>query len=198
MTHTPAEAADRPVVVGIAGTDHHRFDRLVTWLDRWAEQRDGVTCIVQHGTSKAPTFARGVQLVAHDELLRLVGRASAVVCHGGPGAITEARAAGLLPIVVPRDPRLGEHVDGHQQRFAALMSGKGLIRVARSGDELGRLLDDALAAPRPRPETDPDSPQRQAVERFALLVRGLLPDAPAGKAPRRARKVVDGTQRHGE
>ena len=39
----------------------------------------------------------------------------------------DARGAGHVPICVPRDPALGEHVDGHQQRFAAVMHDEGMV-----------------------------------------------------------------------
>ena len=38
-----------------------------------------------------------------DQLAELLLSADAVVTHGGPGLIMEARAAGHCPIVVPRD-----------------------------------------------------------------------------------------------
>ncbi len=58
--------------------------------------------------------------MSHDRLEELLAQATVVVCHGGPGTVTEARDAGHVPLCMPRDPELGEHVDDHQQRFAAL------------------------------------------------------------------------------
>ena len=40
----------RPLVFVTVGSDHHRFDRLVSWVDAWAAGRD-VDCVIQYGTS---------------------------------------------------------------------------------------------------------------------------------------------------
>ena len=63
------------------------------------------------------------------------------MCHGGPGLITEAREAGHVPLCVPRDPQLGEHVDGHQQRFAALAAREGVVRTVQSQEAFDDELD---------------------------------------------------------
>ncbi|WP_207619818.1 glycosyltransferase [Nocardioides sp. IC4_145] len=135
------------LVVAMVGTDHHPFERLVTWMDAAAVQHPDVHFVVQHGVSPAPVVAEGRAYLAHGELERLLARASVVVCHGGPGIVTEAREAGHLPLCVPRDPGFGEHVDDHQQRFADLVGRVGVVRVARTFQDFGRELDQALAGP---------------------------------------------------
>ena len=44
----------------------------------------------------------------------------------------DARGLGHVPVCVPRDPSLGEHVDGHQQRFATLVDRAGVVVRADS------------------------------------------------------------------
>jgi hypothetical protein len=71
----------------------------------------------------------------------------AVVTHGGPSTVMDARVAGRLPIVVARHPDLGEHIDSHQVRFSRHLARHCLARVV---DELGPLeieLERALADP---------------------------------------------------
>jgi UDP-N-acetylglucosamine transferase subunit ALG13 len=76
--------------------------------------------------------------------------ATVVVCHGGPGIIMEAREAGHVPLCMPRDPHLGEHVDGHQQRFAAVVAGAGVVRAVSSLESFDHELAIALVqAPGP-------------------------------------------------
>jgi UDP-N-acetylglucosamine transferase subunit ALG13 len=132
-----------PLLLVLLGTDIHPFDRLVTWVQRWLADSGAAAprCFVQYGSSAAP------ESPAHDELQRLVGEASVVVCHGGPATIAECRQAGRLPIVVPRDPALGEHVDGHQQRFARMFGRSGLVRLAETEGELRAALDRAVREP---------------------------------------------------
>lgn len=139
----------RPLVLVSVGTDHHPFDRLIDWVDAWLEAGAAgrVDCVVQHGTSKAPRLARGGALIPHEELQQLMRDADVVVSHGGPTTIMEARRRGLVPVVVPRDGAAGEHVDNHQQLFAARMADKGLAVVAGSQAELADVLERALADP---------------------------------------------------
>nr|WP_246290489.1 glycosyltransferase [Nocardioides marinus] len=61
--------------------------------------------------------------------------------------IMEARALGHLPLVVPRDPRLGEHVDDHQQRFARRAAEAGLVQAVGSVEELAVGLRRRLRRP---------------------------------------------------
>jgi UDP-N-acetylglucosamine transferase subunit ALG13 len=141
------------LVVALTGTDHHPFERLVQWVDAAAARRRDVQFVVQYGMSSAPQVAQGHRFIVHDHLVSLMSRASAVVCHGGPGLITDARDAGHVPLCVPRDPDLGEHVDGHQQRFAALAARDGAVRTILSqqafDDELDGVLSQAAAVRAP-------------------------------------------------
>ena len=133
------------LVIALSGTDHHPFPRLVDWVDAAAARHPDVRFLVQHGaTTPAPTLADGVDYLTRDELTRLLGEADVAICHGGPGTIMDARAAGHLPLCVPRDPALGEHVDGHQQRFAAAVGEAGVVRHVTSAESFHETLDQAL------------------------------------------------------
>jgi UDP-N-acetylglucosamine transferase subunit ALG13 len=154
------------------GTDHHPFDRLIQWVDAWLPET--VKCVVQYGTSAPPLRAEGVAYLDHGALNSLLDEAAVVVCHGGPTTITESRRHGRRPIVVPRSPALGEHVDDHQQRFCARMEAKGLI--SQAGDEAAFrvLMDHALEVP-----GDFDVPAyggdvAESVARFGDLVADLM------------------------
>ncbi len=154
------------------GTDHHPFDRLVTWVDAWLP--DGVKCVVQHGTSAPPRRAEGVAYLDHGELTGLLNDAAVVVSHGGPTTITESRRHGVRPIVVPRSPALGEHVDDHQERFCARMAAKGLISSAADEQAFRALLDSALADPDGFAVRADDGDVAQSVARFGRLVDDLM------------------------
>ena len=113
--------APRAVVI-LVGTDHHRFDRVVEWADRHQAAHPEEHVFVQYGQSNPPARARGASFLEPPELKAEIAGADVVITHGGPGTIHDARSAGHRPIVLPRDPRHGEHVDDHQQRFAGLVS----------------------------------------------------------------------------
>lgn len=134
-----------PLVVALAGTDHHPFERLVEWVDAAAERHRDARFVIQHGSSRPPMVAEGHRFIVHDHLVALLSVAAVVVCHGGPGLITEAREAGHLPLCVPRDPGRGEHVDDHQLRFAAMADREGLVRTVLSREAFRKGLDDSLA-----------------------------------------------------
>jgi UDP-N-acetylglucosamine transferase subunit ALG13 len=168
-------AAVRPLVLCFLGTDHHPFERLVAWCDALATSRPDVDVLVQHGKSSPPRVADGRAFVGRDDLDALLGRASVAISHGGPGLISEIRAAGLQPIAVPRDPERGEHVDGHQVRFVDRLAQRGLVEVVVSElsllDSVSRRLAHPLAA-----RVDPAADEARvlaSVRRFAGLVEEL-------------------------
>lgn len=182
-THLPS---DRPLVLVTVGSDHHRFDRLVSWVDSWAASRsDEVDCLVQHGPADPPRHALGVDFMPHSELIRLMAGATAVVVQGGPMSIVETREAGRIPIAVPRLPQLHEVVDEHQVTFARRWAEEEMLVLAEDEASLHRALDDMLAAPdQGRVETDPEHERQmaEAVERVAHIAADLLNHA-ADAAP---------------
>ena len=131
-------AVKRTLFVSV-GTDHHRFDRLVGWVVDFAVAHPDWAVALQHGRTPQPQGPANLEAFAfcdHGRLQELFAGSDAVVSHGGPATITEARRTGHLPVVVPRDPQHGEHVDGHQMLFAARLAAAGLVTLARSGAEL--------------------------------------------------------------
>lgn len=170
VTNAPAMPAP-PFVFVTVGTDHHPFDRLVEMSERWAAQR-GISCFIQTGTSRAAVS--GTDYLPYPTMAEAMRRSVAVVSHGGPATIMLARQCGRVPIVVPRDPERGEHVDGHQQEFSRWMAAKGQIVLAHEPADLERHLDGALADPsRYRVEAGREE-TAAAVARFATLVDDLL------------------------
>lgn len=135
------------LVVALVGTDHHPFGRMVDWIDDAATRHPDVHFLVQHGATRAPLVAEGHAFLTHDRLTEVLGEATVVVCHGGPGTIADAREAGHVPLCVPRDPALGEHVDGHQLRFARIVGEVGFVREITSHEAFDLELERALSQP---------------------------------------------------
>jgi len=177
----------RPLVLVAVGTDHHPFDRVIAWIDRWLEEGTlPARVIVQHGTAAAPRLAEGHPLLDHETMQSAMAEADLVICHGGPATITEARRHGHLPICVPRDPRLGEHVDEHQQLFARRMAGVGVVRLAETEPQLRSALAEALDHPdrfRLTTSSDRAAELPEAVHRIGEIVRGLTAPDTAGVSP---------------
>ncbi|MFG1883003.1 glycosyltransferase [Micromonospora sp. NPDC049102] len=159
------------------GTDKHPFDRLVNWLAQWHEGAGPIGLTVQHGHTDAPPLPGAVPFLGHDALQEAMADADLVVCHGGPATILEARRHGHLPIVVPRDPARGEHVDDHQQLFARRLGAAGLVALCETREE----LHDALVAGQADPsryavQADPAAHEarRAAVARVGQIVDDLV------------------------
>lgn len=141
------EAAIPSLVVCSVGTDHHPFNRLVGWLDEWSAQNPLTEVVIQYGTADKPKFAFGEELIPHENLLQLFSRAALVVCHGGPSTVMDVRMAGKLPVVVPRDPTHGEHVDGHQISFGRHIAAHELGETVADKEALFAHVDLAIVKP---------------------------------------------------
>ncbi len=173
-----------PLVFGTVGTDHHPYDRLVRWMASWAEQRGSVArVVVQTGTTDPVPGIECIPFTTVGGLGELIGEARLVVSHGGPSTILEARRAGHLPIVAPRRPELGEHVDGHQVRFTGWMAEQGKVLLVSTEAELHATLDAALADPA-FARIPPEASNREEVSAaFGELVDDLV----ARRRPPRSR-----------
>ncbi|WP_306370011.1 glycosyltransferase [Nocardiopsis sp. CC223A] len=185
--------SDHPDVVVSIGTDHHAFDRLVRWIDDYALTHRDLRILVQHGHSAQPRAASGAPFLPGEDLGGLMRAARVVVTHGGPGTIVQARRAGHLPVVVPRDPELGEHVDDHQLLFVSRLEEAGRVRACSSPQQLYALLDKALASPedfRIDPQDD-EGAVRSALRAGALI--DLVAPGTGDPAPEPRRSTEEAT-----
>jgi UDP-N-acetylglucosamine transferase subunit ALG13 len=169
------EGVAEPDVLVLVGTDAHPFDRMVAWVDSWLSSRaDPLTCLIQYGTSSPPRVATAEAYLDHASVQELMRRAAVVVMHGGPTTISEARRFGHRPIVVPRVPGLGEHVDDHQVRFTARLDDAGLIDLVGSADALSRAIEDTLRSGGPRTQDGDDAESTRAAIAFGEVVDTVL------------------------
>lgn len=150
------------------GTHHQQFDRLVRAADRAAIVL-GEEVVVQAGATRIPApHARVVSVLLPDVFDAYLREARVVVLHAGSSSFLQARALGRRPIVVPRRPEHGEHVDDHQLRFArslppeeaAVVEAEALVDAIRIHHELVRA----------------EGPDRSRIfcERFGPLVDALV------------------------
>ena len=164
---------DAPFVFVTVGTDHHPFDRLVSWVDDWSA-RSGVACFLQSGTSEFVAQAPGADYLPYPTLVEAMSEAAAVVCHGGPATIMLARQCGRIPLVVPRDPERGEHVDGHQIRFTRWMAEKRQIVATPDLSDLEKHLALALSDGQAFRIDDNGDEATAAVALFSTMVNDLM------------------------
>lgn len=181
-SHVPRQrnrsGVGRVQVLVVVGTDKHPFDRLVDWLRSWQPTvTDRVVLTVQHGHTGAAEVPGAVAFLGHDKLQTAISTADLVICHGGPATILEARRLGRVPIVVPRDPSHGEHVDDHQLRFARRLGAAGLVVVCETRAAFVAELTAGLVEPsRFVVRADPDSAREReaAVARVGEIVEDLV------------------------
>jgi UDP-N-acetylglucosamine transferase subunit ALG13 len=86
----------------------------------------------------------------------------------------DARKLGRVPIVLPRNADLGEHVDNHQQRFARKMAELGEIHLVQTQDEMFELVEKAIADPTAFATSTDGAAIAAAVAKFEELVDGLF------------------------
>ncbi len=172
--HEEAETTGIERLFVSVGTDYHRFDRLIWWLDEWLAGKPSVSSVViQRGTSAIPEHAESIEYLQRTQLIEEFNNASVVVCHGGPATIMESRKNGIVPIVVPREERFDEHVNDHQVDFCERLAAHGDIQLARKKDEFFRLLD--LAVERGAPELAfDDGHAATSVQNFESTINELL------------------------
>lgn len=163
----------RTVLVTV-GTDHHPFDRLMTWVADLRSNRPAVRFIVQHGSTQPPEHVEAYAMMSPAQLRQAMLSADVVISHGGPASIFDARSSGHVPIVVPRERAFGEHVDDHQVRFATKLSLDGTVRLARTGDQFVEAVESALASNRRLRQAGPPPAVEKAVTTFAGLVERLV------------------------
>jgi len=131
-----------PVDVYVSvGTHGAPMDRLVALAETLAAR--GYRVLVQHGASRPAHGCDNVEVMVPPEHLAAVARARWVVLHGGTSSVAEAMALGRYPLVVPRDPRFGEHVDDHQLRYARATG------LQRSVGEVLRWVEEERDEPTP-------------------------------------------------
>jgi UDP-N-acetylglucosamine transferase subunit ALG13 len=131
----------------LVGTDHHPFDRVVAWADAAVDDLRAaghdVQLRVQRGSSRRSERGENAQILLPHEMNEWLEWANVAVVHAGPGTIAAARRVGHFPVVVPRDPELGEHVDDHQMRFARWVAGRSLGLLVDRPQDFVPALDSA-------------------------------------------------------
>ena len=100
------------------GTHEQQFNRLVEFMDKYAETHQDEEVVIQTGFSTyEPKYATCSKLYPYKEMLELVDKARIVITHGGPSSFIMPLQIGKIPIVVPRRHEFDEHVNNHQVAF---------------------------------------------------------------------------------
>lgn len=125
------------------------FERLVSAVEAWAAARVPKPRVVaQVGAGRADfRNLQCVRTLDAAEYSAHLAQADVVIAHAGVGSILNATERGVPVVVLPRDPRRGEHRDDHQFQTARQMERMGLVTVAWSEEDLPQLIEHALSIP---------------------------------------------------
>ncbi len=126
--------------------------------------------IIQYGAAhgfSAPQ-CQCVDFMGMEDFARHVTAAEVLILHAGAGSVIHAIRAGKVPVVVPRQAALAEHVDDHQSEFARELLHLGKVVVCRDTGDLRSCVDEALRIQAARPLAASQPPLVAAID---LLLR---------------------------
>jgi UDP-N-acetylglucosamine transferase subunit ALG13 len=156
------------MILVTVGTHEQPFDRLV---EAAAGLGGDEHLVVQYGTSKV-AHGRGewIDFMSFDELAEQARRARVVVSHAGVGSIVLARRYGHRPIIMPRRPHLGEHVDEHQMQLTRRLSEAGIVTVVEDAEQLAAAVLAPPAVPAPDGRTALSGPSALSADVREVLI----------------------------
>lgn len=99
------------------GTHEQPFNRLIEYMDHWAETHSEKVIMQTGFSTYTPKYAEWKKLYPYQEMIKMVKEAHIVITHGGPSSFIMPLQFGKKPIVVPRQAKYNEHVNDHQVRF---------------------------------------------------------------------------------
>lgn len=129
------------VTVGSERFDFHRAIDMV--LAGVQDQDVSMKWQTGHTQLKTDLPGRTAQWWPGDELARAARESDVVITHAGVGSILMVLRTGACPVIIPRSARAGEHIDDHQEQLAEVLESRGLVVVARPGDDVAKAIDEA-------------------------------------------------------
>lgn len=124
------------------GTHEQPFNRLIEYMDKWAESHDEEVVIQTGFSTYEPKKASWSKLYPYKTMIEMVDKARIVITHGGPSSFIMPLQIGKIPIAVPRKHEFDEHVNDHQVDFCRNVAERqGNIIVVERIEELGNILE---------------------------------------------------------
>lgn len=117
------------------------FDRLIQWVDDWAEAEGRDDLAAQIGpTEHLPRHLKVLPFMDPPAFRAQVEEADLIIAHAGMGSIINALELGKPIVVVPRRAALEETRNDHQVATARRLASEGLVVSAESPEELARCI----------------------------------------------------------
>lgn len=125
------------------GTHEQPFDRLIAHLDKMKKDKTiSEEVLIQTGYSTyVPNYCQWQKMFSYQEMINYIKEAHIVITHGGPSSFIMPLQIGKIPIVVPRQKQLGEHINNHQVDFIRKIADiRQNVIVAESMEDLERAI----------------------------------------------------------
>jgi UDP-N-acetylglucosamine--N-acetylmuramyl-(pentapeptide) pyrophosphoryl-undecaprenol N-acetylglucosamine transferase len=123
------------VVVSLGTSETYRFDRLVSRLREILPNDAEV--VWQTGATAPPAGTDDSnRYMSYARLRSAIEASDCVIAHAGTGIALTCLLSGKMPVLVPRQPTFGEHVDDHQEQIARFLEERGLA-IVRDVERLG-------------------------------------------------------------
>ena len=124
------------------GTHEQPFNRLIEYMDHWAETHSEKVIMQTGFSTYTPKYAEWKKLYPYQEMIEMVKEARIVITHGGPSSFIMPFQFGKKPIVVPRQAKYNEHVNDHQVHFCKEVEKRmGSIDVVENVNELSKIIE---------------------------------------------------------
>lgn len=140
-------AAPGPVkeVLVTVGSERFDFHRAIDVVKEGLQDKDvNVQWQIGHTQAhEAQLPGRVAQWWPGDELAAAARESDVVITHAGVGSILMVLRTGSCPVVIPRSPDEGEHIDDHQEQLAGVLESRGLVVVVRPGDSVQEAIAEA-------------------------------------------------------
>ena len=104
------------------GTHEQQFDRLIKYMDDWAENNDEKVVIQIGYSNYEPRHCEWKKLYPYESMIAMMKKARIVITHGGPSSFILVNQLGKIPLVVPRKKEFYEHVNNHQLDFCSAVA----------------------------------------------------------------------------
>lgn len=115
------------------GTISYPFKRLAVFINSYAKEYPNEKIIIQQGYTRGFIKLRNIEInrfFTVTEMIKKIKAARLVIAHGGEGSIyTILKYAKNKPIIFPRIPTLGEHVDDQQVKAGKFLVNHKLAHV---------------------------------------------------------------------
>lgn len=126
------------------GTTYYPFHRLAEVVNKYVSKNTKEIVIIQSGHTKTFKSAPNVTKNSFYPLGKMqsfLKTAHIVVTQAGEGSVLQALTLSKNPpIVVPRNPKFGEHVDNQQIEIASVLKSKGLALVLEEPADLTKTI----------------------------------------------------------